>query len=354
MRTHFLGFILVFFIETHADSRGSHFIGYEKFSEFQQGTTETGKVLLSERITPPVSWDQLVASWNFRGAPTQTVTIEARAFYPNHETKWYILGRWALQPAEPSARASVKNQKDKDGTVDTDVLKLNKPATSAQLRITFEGGAALSTLSFLGISFCDSTARQETLPANKSIWGNALQVTERSQANYPDGINEWCSPTSLSMLMSYWSKKLNRPDLEYDVPDVARGVNDPNWPGTGNWPFNTAFAGAHKGIRAYVTRLSDVSELEDWIEAGIPLAVSVSYGYLKGRAQKANGHLVVCIGFDESGNIIVNDPGRSHVRQVYLRENLVRAWAESENTVYVVYPEGWTIPSDRFGHWHSK
>ena len=85
----------------------------------------------------------------------------------------------------------------------------------------------------------------------------------------------------------------------------------------------------------------------------IPVAVSISYGYLKGRNEKANGHLVVCIGFDEKGNIVVNDPGRSQVRQVYLRENLIKAWAESENTVYIVHPEGAKVPKDRFGHWQQ-
>ena len=155
------------------------------------------------------------------------------------------------------------------------------------------------------------------------------------------------------MLMSFWATNLSRPKLDYDVPEVARGVNDPGWNGTGNWPFNTAFAGSHTGIRAYVTRFSDVSELEDWIAAGIPVAISVSNGYLKGLPEPANGHLVVCIGFDENGNIIVNDPGRSAVRQTYLRENLVKAWAESKNTVYIVHPENRLLPKDRFDHWFN-
>jgi uncharacterized protein YvpB len=260
------------------------------------------------------------------------------------------LARWALAPTNPDDRASVKGQKDDEGTVDTDVLKLNSKAVAAQVRITIGTGVDPAALKFLGLSFCDSSARGERSIPNKTLWGKILTVKERSQANYPDGINEWCSPTSMSMLMSYWSAQLNRPDLDYDVPEVARGVNDPNWPGTGNWPFNTAFAGAHEGMRAYVTRFSDVSELEEWVDAGIPVAVSVAYGYLKGRDQKANGHLVVCIGFDEVGNIVVNDPGRSQVRQVYLRENLIKAWAESENTVYIVHPEDWKLPKDRFGH----
>lgn len=354
MRALFFGLLLGFLISSRADSRGVQFIGFEKFDRFEKEKVDRGTVLLSRKIAPAFQWNELIASWNFRGVASNGIRIEAKAIYPQRETKWYTLGQWALAPAEPGDRASVRDQRDGEGTVDTDVLKLNEKADAAQFRITIENGTDVSTLRFLGLIFCDSEARRDVLPANQAVWGKTLNVKERSQANYPEGINEWCSPTSMSMLMSYWAAKLNRPEWDYDVPEVARGVNDPNWPGTGNWPFNTAFAGAHEGIRAYVARFSDVSELEDWVQAGIPVAVSVAYGYLKGRAEKANGHLVVCIGFDESGNIVVNDPGRSQVRQVYLRENLIKAWAESENTVYIVHPEDWKVPKDRFGHWFTK
>jgi hypothetical protein len=156
------------------------------------------------------------------------------------------------------------------------------------------------------------------------------------------------------MLLSFWSAQLGRRDLDHDVPEVAAGVDDPNWPGTGNWPFNMAFASTHPGMRAYVGRFSDISELEDWIDAGIPVAVSVSYGLLRGKTERGNGHLVVCIGFTEEGDPVFNDPGRSQVRQIYKRADLARAWAESERTVYLVYPEGTKTPKDRYGHWISE
>lgn len=336
------------------DFRGTRFIGFEQFDAFALQHSGAGTVMVSKKIEPGFEWDQLIASWNFRGAPTNVLTVEARAIYPNREGKWFTLAKWSLEPAEKSDRSSVRGQRDDEGRVDTDVLKLKQKAVGAQLRITIGKGVDVAALQFLGVSFCDSSGEAALLAPNKSVWGKALSVKERSQANYPEGISEWCSPTSMSMLLSFWAAKLNRPELDYDVPEVARGVHDPGWPGTGNWPFNTAFAGAHEGMRSYVTRFSDVSELEDWIEAGTPVAISVSYGYLKGKPEPANGHLVVCIGFDENGNIVVNDPGRSAVRQVYSRENLIKAWAESENTVYVVHPENWKVPKDRFGHWFDS
>jgi len=67
------------------------------------------------------------------------------------------------------------------------------------------------------------------------------------------------------------------------VPEVVKGVYDPKWGGTGNWVFNTAYAGSLKGMRAYTTRLSDVSELEDWIARGIPVGLSLCYNPAAGR-----------------------------------------------------------------------
>jgi hypothetical protein len=220
---------------------------------------------------------------------------------------------------------------------------------SLRLRLTTSKPKA--PIEFVGLSFCDSRAEPPLMPPNTNAWGKIIQVEERTQADFPEGISEWCSPTALSMLMAFWADRLNRPELRYTVPETARAVNDPNWPGTGNWPFNTAFAGWHPGIRATVARFSDVSELEDWIEAGIPVAFSVSYSLLQGKPERGNGHLLVCIGFTETGDIVTNDPGRRKVRQIYKRENLVKAWAESENTVYLIHPEDSTLPRDRFNHW---
>ena len=337
-----------------SDYRGAQFVGFEQLEKFEIEKDKDGATILSKRVEPEISWNELVVSWNFRSAPTNGLKIEARAVFGERESGWYNLASWALEPSGGWTRQSEKGQSDADGRVDTDTLKLKEHAKAVRLRIQLSPGSKAKDLRFLGLAFCDSEAERSILPANKAVWGKILQVKERTQADYPEGISEWCSPTSMSMLMSFWAAKLNRTDLEYDVPEVARGVHDPSWPGTGNWPFNTAFAGAHDGMRAYVARFSDVSELEDWVEAGIPVAISVSYGYLKGQPERANGHLVVCIGFDENGNIVVNDPGRRMVRQVYLRENLIKGWAESENTVYIVHPEQWKLPKDRFGHWFAE
>ena len=332
--------------------RGAQFIAFTNFHNFKATEGKNEVVLVSPKIEAAIGWDELVLSWNFRGHPQLGLEVEGRAIYLDGETKWYHLGRWTLEAAD-YPRESVRGQRDEDGAVHTDVLKLKEKARAVQVRITVRGTNEVGGLKFLGLALCDSEVAGEAATgfiANKEGWGKTLRVPEQSQMAFEEG-GEWCSPTAVAMMLWYWAEKLSRPELRHSVPEVARGVNDPNWPGTGNWSFNMAFAGSHNDIRAYVARLTDVSELEDWIAAGVPVAVSVRYGILKGADDPGNGHLVVCVGFDQEGNVIVNDPGRTEVRQTYSRENLMKAWALSENTVYLIYPENWKVPEDRFGHW---
>jgi hypothetical protein len=159
------------------------------------------------------------------------------------------------------------------------------------------------------------------------------------------------------MVLAFWAQKRNRPELDVQVPDAAHAIFDKVYDGTGNWSFNTAFAGAFPGMRAYVTRFGDISQLEEWIEAGIPPVVSLSYDLLRGvKRARDPGHLMVCVGFDQKGDLVLNDPAhrpeRGEVaRRVYPRANFIKAWRVSKNTVYLIYPEDASPPLDRYGHW---
>jgi hypothetical protein len=164
-----------------------------------------------------------------------------------------------------------------------------------------------------------------------------------------------CSPTTISMMLDFWSKKLRRPELARDVPEVVDGVFDRVWDGTGNWVFNTAYAGSFRGMRAYTTRMSDVAELEAWVAHGMPVGLSLCYNRLRGKSRVPSGHLVVCVGFTKDGDPVINDPGTSkNVQKIFPRANLVDAWAYSKNAAYIILPEKATPPKDHFGHWDSK
>ena len=346
---------------TTLNARGCRFVDLRDLSRFtaSDGEQDGEIVLTSPEIDTGIQWDELIVSWNADTPSDTGLEIEARAIYPDRQTKWYGLGLWSSEPAK-YPRESVVNQKDADGDVKTDTLVIARPASKARIRVTLYGPPERDEnvhprLNFLGICLLDSKANPPGLEPNRAAWGREMDVPERSQLSYPGG-SGWCSPTSTSMVLAYWAKTRQRPEWDRDVPEVARCVYDKNWPGTGNWPFNTAYAGSLPGIRAYITRFTDVSEIEDWVDAGVPVILSVLPRLLTGSDSKSTGHLIVCVGFTREGDAIVNDPWArmekgQKVRRTYTRKNLAAAWAASRNTVYLIYPESLRIPNDRFGHW---
>ncbi len=100
---------------------------------------------------------------------------------------------------------------------------------------------------------------------------------------WDDGGESWCSPTSTTMLLEHWGRSPSVAetawvghDLDPAVVHAVRRVYDEEFRGAGNWAFNTAYAGT-RGLRAYVTRLRDLTEAERFVEAGVPLVVSVTF-----------------------------------------------------------------------------
>jgi hypothetical protein len=334
------------------------FLSFDHFPSLKKSSSAGKIVLTSPEIRTRINFDELIASWNVQLPPSASIEIQARAIYPKargapkYRTKFYTMGIWSGDPTL-APRQSMLNQKDECGDVSTDTLRLVTPCDRVQLRLVLTGAETRNAkISFLGVCLTDTQTEPELSPPNKAAWGQTIPVPERSQMNYENG-NVLCSPTTVSMLLAYWAERLHRPDLDHDVPEVSKEVYDPNWEGTGNWPFNTAYAGSLDPLRAYVTRLS-LTELEDWIAKGTPVALSVCYNKLRGKPGPTSGHVVVCVGFTRDGDPIINDPGTSgNVRKIFTRENLISAWAYSKNTVYLVYPKKLSLPKDKSGHWDS-
>ncbi|QIK75309.1 hypothetical protein G7071_07570 [Nocardioides piscis] len=94
---------------------------------------------------------------------------------------------------------------------------------------------------------------------------------------------------------------------------------------------------------AYVTRLTDLRAAEDFIAAGVPLVASIAFGrgQLSGAPISSSaGHLLVVVGFERDGDVIVNDPAaasNSAVRRVYDRDQFEDVWINaSGGVVYVI------------------
>lgn len=360
------------------DRRGRHYIGFNDFGAFDRrpGEIPNTSVLTSPIMQTGIAANEMVVSWNVETPAGTGIKVEARAWFGEHATKFYTLGLWS-KDGVGFPRESVNGQKDLDGDVHTDTLALNSPTTAVQIRVTLVGKQLpdeastvppvqtpspkllLPTLKYLGVSLADTHLNLTTLtalPPNQTAWGKEIAVPGKTQLGWPDG-SGWCSPTSTSMSLAFWAGQLKRPELDLPVPDTAHAIYDRVYNGTGNWPFNTAHAGTFPGIRAYVTRMSDIRELEEWIALGIPVVVSVSYDLLKGKPKDEDpGHLMVCDGFTPNGDIVLNDPAHhpergEACRRVFPRADFLRGWNRSKFLVYLIYPEGIRVPTDLYGHW---
>jgi hypothetical protein len=283
--------------------------------------------------------------------------VEARALDTEKATEFYSLGFWATDTGRHPVKVHA-GQRDEDGDAQTDTLVLTRPAKKTQVRLTLIRNEVNATprLKFVGLNFSRQGSADPDFVSKSPLRSTRiLHVPERAQLAYPGG-RDWCSPTCVSMVLAYWAAVLNRPDLSIDVPGVAAGVYDRNWPGTGNWPFNTAFVGELTGMRAFVTRLRNLSEVEDLVSAGIAPILSVSFDRLNGGSSATGtGHLVVLVGFDRNGDAVLNDPwafGKETgmVRRTVSCRDLVNAWAHSRNTVYLIHAEGWPVPRSRESH----
>ena len=329
-------------LETDPYPAGTYYDG-----NFYTGGTYWVGEATGPAIPAAFDFDELIASWNAE-TPTGTwVEVLVRAKLDGRWTEWYNLGIWA-SGLETIQRHSVRDQSDDDGRVAVDTLKIsdNKATANAyqlKVRLFSVDGVATPSVRYLSAAYSTTpTKNSEPSTGNSEYWNTLLAVPECSQMVYPDGGNVWCSPTSTSMIVSYWENYAG--PCEPAVRAAVAGIYDWIYDGTGNWPFNTAYAATH-GLQGSVRRFSSMDEIEAWVAQGAPVAISFSWGkgQLTGAAVTSSaGHLSVVVGFDSQGNPIVNDPAADSdgdVQRTYLRSELEPLWLEnSGGTVYLIKP----------------
>lgn len=314
--------------------------------------------LTSGVYAAPQPFDTVVPSWNASTPDGTWVEVQVRACTAGNErwTEYYSFGYWAERPST-IGRRSIADRSDADGTVATDTLRLSAGAVYSafqyRLRLYTTSKRLTPTVRLISVLSSDSSRHRDglSLPPFIDVWGMELPVPERSQMVYGPHGKVWCSPTSTSMVMAYWGRPVS-------VLEVAEGVYDLAYRGTGNWPFNTAWAGAF-GLEAYVARFCSMAQVEAWIGAGVPVILSLGFG--DGALDGApiawtDGHILVVRGFDERGDVIVNEPAApsdAEVRRVYRRDQLEQVWLRhSGGIVYLIYPTGHPAPvRGSFGCW---
>ncbi len=326
-------------------------------------------------VEPGFAFTELVASWSATTPGDSFVEISVRGRDGSGRTSsWDLLGRWAKSDRFVK-RSTFAGQGDDLADVDVDTWRAPAGLTSYQLRVTLAREAG--TTRNPGVDTIGAVASRlpETAGATSTPGagvGTVLDVPQYSQMihqgelpQYNGGGEAWCSPTSTSMVLGYYDSLPGRKSYAW-VPEgspdpwvayAARMTFDHTYDGTGNWPFNTAYAAPRVG-KAFVTRLRSLREAERFITAGIPLVASISFGsgQLSGAPISATaGHLLVIVGFTADGDVVVNDPaGRTNaeVRRTYDRAQLERAWLEgSGGLTYVVHDAAHPLPQGEQTNW---
>ncbi len=315
------------------------------------------------------SFTELVASWEALTPGDSWLEVEVRGRNSKGVTSsWDVLGRWTSGDKFVH-RTTITPQKDDLASVAVDTWQTGSVGlVSWQLRLSLyrKPGTTGPTVTSLGAMASRlPTASPVDVSAPGPSVGTVLDVPSYSQmahsGHYPQwggGGEAWCSPTSTSMVLGYYDALPPRSAYRFVpaghpapwVDYAARKTYDAQYEGTGNWPFNTAYAAPLAGS-AFVTRLRSLREAEEFIAAGIPLVASISWGRgeLAGaHVSSSSGHLVVIVGFTSDGDVVTNDPAADKaagVRTTYDRAQFENAWLPtSGGLVYVIHDAAHPLP----------
>ena len=320
---------------------------------------------------------KVIASWNAVTPAGTWLEVAVRGTTATGvPTPWYVMAQWCAGDSETDLRrTSVRDQADEYAEVDADVLttRAGVRLNDLQLRVRLlrpTGSTDSPRLSLLAL--CASALPPEpSVPVSPGAGAAGMVVDAPAYSqmvhtgHYPEwngGGEAWCSPTSTAMVLDHFGLGPTAPATDWvdvagenrpQVDHLARHTFDHSFGGSGNWAFNTAYAGVC-GARAYVTRLRSLTEAEAFIRAGIPLICSVSFraAELDGAGYDTKGHLMVLVGFDARGDVVVNDPASheladdSQVRVTYPRAQFENVWLpRSGGVVYVITPPGYPLPA---------
>jgi hypothetical protein len=322
----------------------------------------------SRWVTPKHRFTEVNPSWTAATPPGTWLSVRIRARADGRTSTWQSLGRWASGEAD-LLRTSLGAQRDalSSVSVDTLVARPGTRFTAYQLQVHLFRRQGTTATPIVRAVQAVASQLGSSVPrvSRPGKVGRVLPVPAYSQMvhrgeypRYGGGGEAWCSPTSMAMVLAYYRRLpaardyawVHRSYPDRFVAEIARRVFDHAYDGTGNWPFNTGYAGARM-VDAFLTRLPDLRAAERFIDRGIPLEVSISFG----RGQLAGapiastaGHLVVIRGFTRSGDVVVNDPAartNATVRRTYDRAQFEAAWLRrSHGLTYVVRDKAHPLP----------
>ena len=262
---------------------------------------------------PPAT--RAIVSWN-SDAPSGGIALavhrtDGSVAEPLLYTRWTARDRRSLDGADAKTRVAV------------DVVRSDVP---------FSGIGVTSSVALDAVAVAIPPPGDARVPSRGRVATLDVPPLSQTVRGVPESSRSWCSPTALAMLMRFHG-------VDVSVTQVAHGVFDSSYAGTGNWAFNAAYAGA-RGLRAAVAYLRGLDHVAAFVEAGLPVAISISWRgkELPGAPlPHSEGHLVVVRGL-EPQHAVVNDPAQPGVVTRYERAALDRVFRGHGGVAYLVAP----------------
>ena len=311
----------------------------------------------------------LIPSWNAHTSGGTWIRVFVRGKTATKTGSWDTIADWAYG-VSGTHRHSGTAQTDDLSKLDVDTVVTNGSNRYRQWQVKVQlmrpaGTTATPAVNSIGAIASTYSTRIAATSKTTMTSNTELAVPRYSQmihkgqfTQWGGGGASWCSPTSVSMVLRFFKTGPVPADYSWSkysdswVDHAARYTYDHRYDAAGNWPFNTAYAGRYD-LDAFVTRLNDLRDAEAFIKKGIPVVASVKYakGALTGAAVSSSaGHLLVIVGVQKDGKVIVNDPaasGNSSVRRVYQRAQFEKAWLGGSGGVsYIIRPESKPLPID--------
>lgn len=293
-------------------------------------------------VTPglivPGGFSQVLASWNVDVAEGAGAALEIRVGDGvNAWSPWFTITTWSPgdgdanggdPPPAPDPDPAAANAGDW-GKVNIDFFTSKRSYEQVQARVRVRGGKA--TLRRIALCTTGTGSAPVTGPAPAAF---AAEVPFRTQKTPDKALSgRLCSPTSVAMAIA-------RQDPSIETRTVADCVYDTPHDIYGNWPRNVQGAWT-LGLPGVLTRFSSWPEVAATLDTGRLIVMSIDFkeSELRGAGFTSNGHLVVIHGFDERGDVRVQDPARGTAeegRRVFNRDDLTRVWLQrNRGTAYV-------------------
>jgi hypothetical protein len=325
--------------------------GIEELYEYEDSTenivynSETNSIELESGfeqgvyISKPVSFSQKfnrgLPSWNGHAPENQrsSFRVSMRFKISYGWSDWITVGYW-----DKYIWSSYGNTTFNGGKVSIDYVKLDVYINEFQFKIEFKrDDAGYESSSVKQFSFFVSDTKTTVFTdINKLVNDKPPAIFIPTNFVYQYGVDpviggRICSPSTLSMIIQSFG-------YEVDTYDFALRTNDPYWDIFGVWPRGVQSASEY-GLRGTVTRYRSWTDAYNVLKNGGRIAITVGPPLF-------NAHLMMLAGFDDNGNPIIHNPGRSSGYGItYNKKQISESWFNKGGISYTFYDENAPLAS---------